>query len=185
MSKTYKVAVIVGSLRKGAYSRMTANAMKAVAPANLQLEIVELGELTMYNQDFDVDSPQSWVDFRNKVREFDAFLFVTPEYNRSVPAVIKNAIDIGSRPPGQSVWSGKPGATVSTSPGAMGGVSAHINLRQTLVAVNVISMPQPEMYIGGVSKLFDEEGNLVVDATKEFFTKFMNSFAAWIEKHAA
>ena len=186
MSQTHKVAVIVGSLRKGAYSRMTAHALISVAPPSLELEIVEIGDLVMFNQDLEVDpQPQSWVDFRDKLRGFDAFLFVTPEYNRSVPAVIKNAVDVGSRPPGKSIWTGKPGAIVSTSPGAMGGVSAHLNLRQTLVAVNVISMPQPEMYIGGVSKLFDEDGNLIVDATKEFFTKFMASFAAWVEKHSS
>jgi chromate reductase len=184
MSQARKVAVIIGSLRKGAYSRMTANALISVAPSSLELEIVEIGDLTMYNQDLDETPPKSWTEFRNKIKEFDAVLFITPEYNRSVPAVIKNAIDIGSRPPGASVWSGKPGASVSTSPGAMGGVSAHLNLRQTLVAVNVINMPQPEMYIGGVSKLFNEEGELVVDATREFFTKFMVSFGAWIEKIA-
>ena len=181
MSQTRKVAVIVGSLRKDAYSRMTAKALISVAPSSLELEIVEIGDLTMFNQDLEENPPESWTQFRNKVRDFDAVLFVTPEYNRSVPGAIKNAIDIGSRPPGASVWSGKPGASVSTSPGAMGGVSAHLNLRQTLVAVNVINMPQPEMYVGGVNKLFNEDGQLIVDATRDFFTKFMATFAAWIE----
>ena len=183
MSQIRKVAIIVGSLRKAAFSRMTAHALMSVAPASLELEIVEIGDLVMFNQDLEVEpQPQSWVDFRNSVSQFDAFLFVTPEYNRSVPAAIKNAVDIGSRPPGKSVWSGKPGAIVSTSPGAMGGVSAHLNLRQSLVALNILVMPQPEMYIGGVSKLFNEEGELINDGTREFFTKFMASFDIWIEK---
>lgn len=182
MSQIRKVAVVVGSLRKGAYSRMTARALMSVAPESLELEIVEIGDLEMYNQDLDGIPPDSWTVFRDKLVGFDAFLFVTPEYNRSVTGAMKNAVDVGSRPPGKGVWGGKPGAIVSTSPGAMGGVSAHLNLRQTLIALNVEIMPQPEMYIGGVNKLFDEDGNLIVDATRDFFTKFMASFATWIER---
>lgn len=110
-------------------------------------------------------------------------LFVTPEYNRSVPAVLKNAIDVGSRPYGKSVWDGKPGAVVSVSPGAIGAFGANHHLRQSLVFLNVPAMPQPEAYVGGADKLFDSEGKLTNPGTRDFLTKYLEAFAAWIERH--
>jgi chromate reductase len=185
MNKTFKVAVIIGSLRKGSYCRMTAKAMMALAPESLDMSIVEIGDLTMYNQDLDAEPPKAWADFREKVAGFDAVLFVTPEYNRSSPAAIKNAIDIGSRPYGHSVWSGKPAAVISVSPGALGGFGANHHLRQSLVFLNMPTMQQPEAYIGGISKLLDENGAIVEEGTEKFFGSIITAFAAWIEKNVA
>ena len=185
MSPTRKVAVIVGSLRKGSYNRMTAKALAALAPASLQLEIVEIGQLPLYNQDNDDSPPPEWVAFREKVRAADAVLFVTPEYNRSVPGVLKNAIDVGSRPYGQSVWDRKPGAVISVSVGATGGFGANHHLRQSCVFLNVPMMQQPEAYIGGAANLFDKEGNITNDATRKHLKGFIDAFALWIEANIA
>jgi chromate reductase len=184
MSETRKVAVLVGSLRKGAFSRMTAHALAAVAPAALELQIVEIGALPLYNQDEDASPPAAWTAFRDQIRPADAVLFVTPEYNRSVPGVLKNAIDVGSRPYGKSVWSGKPGAVVTISPGAMGGFGANHHLRQSMVFLNVPMMQQPEAYVGGMASIFDDSGNVTNESTKGFFKTFMEAFAAWIEVRA-
>src|SRR3954469_25864107 len=140
---TRKVAVIVGSLRKGSYNRMMARAAAEVAPAGLDLEIVEIGDLALYNEDSDKGTPpEAWTRFRQQVKAVDAVLFATPEYNRSVPAPLKNAIDVGSRPYGQSAWNGKPGAIVSAAPGAIGAYGANHHLRQSLVFLNVPAMQQ-------------------------------------------
>jgi chromate reductase, NAD(P)H dehydrogenase (quinone) len=180
----YDVAVIVGSLRKGSYNRMMAHALAALAPPSLKLEIVEIGALTLYNQDQDedIDPPAAWTAFRERVRPADAVLFVTPEYNRSVPAPLKNAIDVGSRPYGKSVWDGKPAAIMSVSPGAIGAFGANHHLRQSLVFLNMPPLQQPEAYIGGAGNLFDAEGKLTNSGTADFLKKFMQAFAAWIEK---
>jgi chromate reductase len=177
-----KVAVIVGSIRKASFSRKLAMALAGLAPDSLKLEIVEIGDLHLYSEDAEADVPAAWRDFRAAVKAADAVLFVTPEYNRSVPGVLKNAIDVGSRPYGQSVWSGKPGAVVSNSPGAMGGFGANHHLRQSLVFLDVPVLQQPEAYVGGVSKLFDEQGGIAVEGTRTFLTGFMTTFAAWIER---
>jgi chromate reductase len=182
MSLTRNVAVLVGSLRKGAFSRLTAKALVAAAPAGLHLEIVEIGQLPLYNEDDDKTAPPAaWVAFRDQVRAADAVLFVTPEYNRSVPAPLKNAIDVGSRPYGRSVWDRKPGAVVSVSPGAIGGFGANHHLRQSCVFLNVPMMQQPEAYIGGAASLFGDDGSLAREETRTFLKSFMEAFAAWIE----
>ena len=181
MSTVRNVAVLVGSLRKDAFSRKLATALIALAPAELKLGIVEIGELPLYNQDDDAAPPAAWTGFRQRVKSADAVLFVTPEYNRSVPAPLKNAIDVGSRPSGQSVWNGKPGAVISISPGAIGAFGANHHLRQSLVFLNVPAMPQPEAYIGGAAELFDANGKLTKDSTREFLQKYLQAFAAWIE----
>jgi len=182
MSPQRTVAVLVGSLRQASFSRKMAKALAAVAPDNLHLEIVEIGQLPPYNEDEETAAPPAaWVAFRDQVRGADAVLFVTPEYNRSVPGFLKNAIDVGSRPYGKSVWSGKPGAVVSVSPGALGAFGANHHLRQSLVFLDVPAMQQPEAYIGGAAGLFDEAGTLTNDATRAFLTKFMAAYAAWIE----
>ena len=177
-----KVAVLVGSLRRESFSRKTAKALIALAPESLKPEVIEIGDLTIYNQDGDDDGkpPTVWTTFRKRIKEFDAVLFVTPEYNRSVPAVLKNAIDVGSRPYGQSVWSGKPAAIVSVSPGTIGGFGANHHLRQSLVFLNMPAMQQPEAYIGGAAALFDAGGMISNESTREFLRKFMESFAVWI-----
>jgi chromate reductase len=180
MNKTYDVAVIVGSLRKESINRKVACALADLAPSELALSIVEIGQLPLYNQDLDENPPAAWTRFRERIQAADAVLFVTPEYNRSVPAALKNAIDVGSRPYGHSAWNGKPGAVVSASPGAIGGFGANHHLRQSLVFLNVPAMPQPEAYLGGADKLFDASGKLVNEGTGKFLQGFMQSFAGWI-----
>lgn len=180
MDKTRDVAVIVGSLRKDSINREVANAFVELAPATLKLSIIEIGHLPIYNQDGDENPPTAWTEFRERIRAADAVLFVTPEHNRSVPAALKNAIDVGSRPYGKSAWSGKPGAVVSASPGGIGGFGANHHLRQSLVFLNVPAMAQPEAYIGGADKLFDANGKLANDGTHKFLQDFVQAFGAWI-----
>ena len=179
-----KVAVIVGSLRKESFTRKITKNLIALAPPHLQFEFVEIGDLPLYNQDLDTDPPRSWIDFRTRVKSFDAFLFATPEYNRSVPGVLKNAIDVGSRPYGQSAWEGKPGAVISVSPGASGAFGANHHLRQALVFLDVPVMQQPEGYIGGVTKLLNDQGEVTSEDTKKFLSKFAEKFAVWIEHNS-
>jgi len=176
-----KIAVFVGSLRKESFNRKMAKALTALAPESLKLEIIEIGRLPLYDEDLENNLPVAWAEFREHLMEFDGVLFVTPEYNRSVPAVLKNAIDVGSRPYGKSVWDGKPGAVMSVSPGAIGGFGANHHLRQSLVFLNIPTMQQPEAYIGNAGNLFDESGNFANDSIREFAAKFINAFAAWVE----
>jgi chromate reductase len=180
-----KIAVFVGSLRKESFNRKMANALVTLAPESLKLEIIEIGGLPLYDQDLDDNPPASWIALRERVMKFDGVLFVTPEYNRSVPAVLKNAIDVGSRPYGKSVWDGKPGAVMSVSPGAIGGFGANHHLRQSLVFLNVLTMQQPEAYIGNAASLFDESGHLANDSIRGFITKFINAFAVWVETNTS
>jgi chromate reductase len=170
-------------LRRGSFTRKVALALASIAPPPLKLQMVEIRALGMYDQDLDENPPANWIEFRKRVRAADAILFVTPEYNRSVPGVLKNAIDVGSRPYGQSAWEGKPGAVVSVSPGAIGGFGANHHLRQSLVFLNVPAMQQPEAYVGSASKLFDDQGKLTDDSTRGFLQKFMDAYANWVERH--
>ena len=175
------VVVLVGSLRKASFNRKIARAMQGIAAGGpLALELVEIGDLPLYNEDLEVDVPESWARFRDRVRRADAVLFVTPEYNRSVPGVLKNAIDVGSRPYGKSVFSKKPAAVVSVTQGALGGFGANHHLRQSLVFLDMPPLQQPEAYIGGAAKLFDEHGALVNDATRDLLKKFLDAFARMI-----
>jgi chromate reductase len=181
MSDVQDVAVVVGSLRRESFNLKIARALAALAPPSLKLDIVQIGQLSFYNEDDDnATPPGAWVDFRRRIKAADAVLFVTPEYNRSVPAVLKNAIDVGSRPYGQSAWDGKPGAVVSVTPGPLGAFGANHHLRQSLVFLNVLAMQQPEAYIGNAGRLFDDTGALVNEATGKFLTTFAERFAAWI-----
>ena len=184
MDRRYKVAVLVGSLRKESLNRKVAKALQTLAPPSLDLEIVEIGNLPLYNQDDETNPPPASAAFKQKIEQADAAIFVTPEYNRSVPGVLKNAIDIASRPYGKSAWNGKPAAVISVSPGAIGGFGANHALRQSLVFLNMPTMQQPEAYMGGAGDYFDAEGNLVKDATRDFLKKFLGAFAQWIEKTA-
>ena len=186
MSKKFKIAVLVGSLRKGSFNRMIAKALIARAPADLECEIVEIGDLPFYNSDLDANPPSAWSAFREKIKAADGYLFVTPEYNRSVPAPLKNALDVGSRPYGQSAWAGgKPGAVVSGSMGGIGGFGANHHLRQSLVFLNVVLLQQPEAYIGGIHEMFDDAGQMKNEGTSKFFTDFMGAFAGLVRKVAA
>ncbi len=180
------VAVVVGSLRKESYNRKMAHALAALAGTGLKLEIVEIGDLPLYNEDLDKENPPpQWKAFRDRIRPYDAVLFVTPEYNRSVPGVLKNAIDVGSRPYGKSVWSSKPAAVVSVSPGAIGAFGANHHLRQSLVFLDMPAMLQPEAYIGGANKLFDDKGALANDGTRDFLKSFLQKFETWIARNSA
>ena len=181
--KTKKIAIIVGSLRKESYNRKMAGALIALAPERLDLEIVEIDDLEMYNQDLDSNPPVSWINFRNRILAVDGIIFVTPEYNRSIPGVLKNAIDVGSRPYGKSVWDNKPAAVVSVSPGHLGGFGANHHLRQSLVFLNMPTMPQPEVYVSEAADLFDEKSNLTNESTRELLWKFINSFDLWVDKY--
>jgi chromate reductase len=185
MSVNRNIAVLVGSLRKESYNRKMAHALIELAPSELKLEIVEIGQLPHYNQDLDSASPPApWLAFRDSVRPVHGVLFVTPEYNRSVPGVLKNAIDVGSRPYGRSVWDKKPAGVISVSPGAIGGFGANHHLRQSLVFLNMPPLQQPEAYIGGADKLFDENGRLSNSSTREFIGKYLQNFAAWVDRIA-
>jgi chromate reductase, NAD(P)H dehydrogenase (quinone) len=181
MPKQRDVAVIVGSLRKDSLNRRMARNLESLAPDHLRMQIIEIRDLPLYDQDLEATPPGPWVAFRERIRRADAILFVTPEYNRSIPSPLKNAIDVGSRPYGQNAWDGKPAAIVSVSPGAVGGFGANHHLRQSLVFLNVPAMQQPEAYIGRAAELFDPQGTLQNDKTRAFMTTFMTAFSAWID----
>ena len=182
----YKIAILVGSLRKDSYNRKIARAICALRDDNLDCSMIEIGDLPLYNQDYDsaAEQPSQYVRFRDQISQADGILFVSPEYNRGIPGVLKNAIDVGSRPSGQSSWAGgKPGAVISVSPGLIGGFGANHHLRQSLVFLNVIPMQQPEAYVSGADKLFEGD-QLVNPTTREFLTKYLHSFAEFIERLA-
>jgi chromate reductase len=178
------VVTLVGSLRKESFTRKLALVMTQVAPPSLKLQIVEIGQLPLYNQDSDGSPPAEWTAFRERIKRADAVLFLTPEYNRSVPGALKNAIDVGSRPYGSSAWNGKPAGVVGVSPGAIGAFGANHHLRQMLVFLNMPALQQPEAYISGIDKAFDQSGAFTNHSMREFVTKYMQAFAAWIEKIA-
>jgi chromate reductase len=177
--------MLVGSLRRESFTRKIANALTEFAPAELALEIVEIGELSFFNQDFEDQPPAPWVAFRERIRRCHGVLFLTPEYNRSVPAVLKNAIDVGSRPYGSSVWDGKPGGIISVSPSGIGAFGANHHLRQSLVFLNVPALQQPEAYVRVAPDSFDAQGKLTNERTRELLAKYMKAFAAWIERTRA
>ncbi|WP_172331041.1 NADPH-dependent FMN reductase [Mangrovicoccus sp. HB161399] len=185
MKECYDIAVLVGSLRAGSYNRMLAQALAGLSPAGMNFRFVEIGDLPLYNSDLDTDAPPAaWTRFRGEMRGADGVLFVTPEYNRSVPGALKNALDVGSRPMGESVWKGKPAAIVTGSPGAIGGFGANHHLRQPLVFLDMPLMQQPEAYIGNVAKLFAQDGSVASDGTRDFLKSIAEAFAAWVAKFA-
>ncbi|MCX8582293.1 MULTISPECIES: NADPH-dependent FMN reductase [unclassified Gilliamella] len=180
MSK--KIAVLVGSLRKDSYNLKVAKVFQQIAPSSLSLNIIQIGDLPLYNEDIDTDTPpQSYNRFRQEIANCDGVIFVTPEYNRGLPAVIKNALDVGSRPYGKSVWSKKPAAVVSVSQGAIGGFGANHHLRQSLVFLDMPTLQQPEAYIGNIGTAFDESGN-INEKTKSFLSSIIESYAKWVEQ---
>jgi chromate reductase, NAD(P)H dehydrogenase (quinone) len=180
MSK--KIAVLVGSLRKDSYNLKVAKVFQQIAPQSLSLNIIEIGDLPLYNEDIDTDTPpQPYARFRQEIASCSGVIFVTPEYNRGLPAVIKNALDVGSRPYGKSVWSKKPAAVVSVSQGAIGGFGANHQLRQSLVFLDMPTLQQPEAYVGSINTAFDETGK-VNEKTKSFLSLIIDSYAKWVEK---
>jgi chromate reductase len=184
MAQSRTVAVVVGSLRKDSVTRKVARAIEALGPEGLTFVEVPIGDLALFNQDDEANPPAPYVEFRNRIRAADAVLFATPEYNRGLPGALKNAIDVGSRPYGQSVWNGKPAAVVSVSPGAIGAFGANHQLRQSLVFLNMPTLQQPEAYVGNAFTLFGDDGELTNEVTEEFLRAFGQTFADWIERHA-
>jgi chromate reductase len=178
------IVIITGSLRKDSLTLKMAKVLSTLAPDYISTELISIGNLPIYNEDLETAHPPiEWVEFRERIRKAKGILFVTPEYNRSVPAVLKNAIDVGSAPHGHNMYESKPAAIVSLSPGAMGAFGANHHLRQSLVFLNSPAMQQPEAYIGGSEELFDNEGNLTKESTIAFLIKFMKAFAVWVKQH--
>lgn len=182
MSKV--IGILAGSLRKESFSKKIAKTITSMALEGVEFRIIQLDDLPVYNPDFDDENraPDSCVAFRDAVKAVDGIIFVTPEYNRSVPGVLKNALDIGSRPKGSSVWNGKPAAVFSNSPGSLSAFGANHHLRQSLVALNMPTMQQPEVYIAQVKEIFDELGNMKSGRTKDFLQKAVNAYVAWFTK---
>ncbi|WP_265460145.1 NADPH-dependent FMN reductase [Enterococcus sp. HY326] len=182
---TKKIGFFIGSLRKDSYNKKVGETIASLLPAGYEAEFIEIGDLPFYNEDLDTDGnvPAAWTRFRNEVKGLDGFVFVTPEYNRSVPAALKNALDVGSRPYGQSVWDGKPGLVVTVSPGAIAGFGANHHLRQSLVFLNVPTLQQPEAYIGGIHTLIGEDGEIVAD-TKGFLQTIVDAFVPFFEANS-
>jgi len=176
------IGIVLGSLRKNSFSGALANYISKNAPEGYQFKLINISDLPVYNQDYDEASPESYTRFRAEVKAVDAFLFITPEHNRSYPAAIKNALDVGSRPYGESVWNGKPGAVLSQSPGAIGGFGANHHLRQVLSFLNVYTLLQPEAYVGNIMASLNEQGEVANDSLEAFLNTFTNAFVEWIEK---
>jgi chromate reductase len=178
----YKIAIIVGSLRKESLNRKVARSICAIRYDNLDCSMIEIGDLPLYNQDSDANPPEQYVRFRKQIAEADGVLFCSPEYNRGIPGVLKNAIDVGSRPFGQSVFDKKPAAIVTASPGSIGGFGANHQIRQTCVFLNMPVMQQPEAYLGHVTDdSFDEGGCLKDGPLKDLVTKLAHSFHDWVD----
>lgn len=171
----------MGSLRRASIGAGLARTLQSISPNGLVLEIIPIGDMPYYNEDLEEETPSSWRVFRERILACDAILFVTSEYNRSIPAVLKNAIDVGSRPKGQSVWNGKPAAIITFSPGNLGGFAANHHIRQSLVCLNMPTMAAPEVYLSGAAKLLDERGAIANPETKNFLEHVMKSFGSWVE----
>lgn len=181
--KKIRIGVVVGSLRKESFNRKVADNFMAMMPEDFDMIPVNI-DLPMFNQDYDDEgsTPKEWVAFRDEIASMDGFLFLTPEYNRSVPPVLKNALDIASRPYGQNQWDGKPGAIISASPGGQGAFGANHHLRQTLSFLNIYTMQQPEIYLAKVDAMLDEKGGIANDGTRAFLQSCADAFAAWVRR---
>jgi len=184
MSAQFNVAVIVGSLRKESFSLKLAKVLAKLAPASLKVDVVTLHDLTFYNQDFDANPPADWVAFRDRIKAADGVLFVTPEYNRGPSGVLKNAIDVGSRPYGQSVFNGKPTGIVSNAPGSLGGVSAAMQLKEILPGISGPILQQPEIYLTHIGDAFDDNGELVKDGLRDVLNQYLAAYAEWVARFA-
>jgi NAD(P)H-dependent FMN reductase/ketosteroid isomerase-like protein len=183
MAASVDVVVLVGSLRKQSFSRKVAQALLGYAPVSLSCRIVEIGDLPMYNEDLDEgEPPASWARFRGELGKAKAVLFVTPEYNRSIPGCLKNAVDVGSRPSGKNLFDGMPAGVVSVTPYNLGAFGANHALRQTFAFLNLLVMQQPEAYLSKADELFDDKGQLENEETRNFLKKFMTEFASWIAR---
>ncbi len=177
-----KIGVVIGSLRKESINRRLAAAMQKLAPAALEFEEVDIGSLPHYNQDLEQDPPEVVRKFRETLARLDGFMFVSPEYNRSEPGVVKNALDWGSRPPGQSGWSGKPALLAGASGGAIGTAAVQVHLRAILSTMNIYAMGHPEVYIQFKDGLVDDDFNVTVESTEKFLRQVMERFGTWVTR---
>jgi chromate reductase len=180
---THTIVTIVGSLRKESFSLKIAKAMAKLAPASLKLDVTTLNDISFFNQDLEAAPPADWLTFRDKLQRSNGVLFITPEYNRSIPGALKNAIDVASRPYGKSSFLGKPVGIVSNSPGPLGGVSAAKQLQNILPGIAGVIMGQPEIYLNGVGDAFDDKGELAKEGLQKVLQQFLEAFAAFVEKH--
>src|SRR5258707_8871664 len=180
---THNVVAIVGSLRKESFSLKIAHALAKLAPASLKLEVMTPHGISFFNQDLEAAPPADWVAFREKLQKSNGVLFVTPEYNRAIPGVLKNAIDVASRPYGKSSFNGKPVGIISNSPGPLGGVSAAKTLQNILPGISGPIMQQPEAYVNAIGDAFDADGNLAKDSLKTVLQAYIDAFAAHVAKH--
>ncbi|WP_430606077.1 NADPH-dependent FMN reductase [Enterococcus sp. DIV0180] len=180
---TKKIGFFIGSLREDSYNKKVAEAFASLLPEGYESVFVKMDDLPFYNEDLETpeNAPEAWTRFRNEVKDLDGIIFVSPEYNRSIPAVLKNALDVGSRPYGQSVWDTKPGLVVTASPGGIGGFGANHIIRQSLVFLNVPTLQQPEAYIGNIANLVGEDGK-IIDGTMKFFETIVNAYIDFLEK---
>ena len=184
MSTPHNVVVLPGSLRKESFSLKVANALAKLAPDTIKLNVVTLHGISFFNQDLEATPPADWLAFREKLQKSEGVLFVTPEYNRSIPGVLKNAIDVGSRPYGKSSFLGKPIGIVSNSPGPLGGVNAAMNLKQILPGYAGSIMGQPEIYLNGVGDAFNDKGELVKESLQAVLQQYIDAFATFVQKHS-
>jgi chromate reductase len=183
MATPHHVVVIVGSLRKESFTLKIANALAKLSPGTLKLEVVTLHGISFFNQDLEATPPADWLAFREKIQKSSGVLFVTPEYNRSIPGVLKNAIDVASRPYGKSSFLGKPIGIISNSPGPLGGVSAAKHLQNILPGISGPILGQPEIYLNGVGDAFDDKGHLIKEALQKVLQQYVDAFAAFVERH--
>jgi chromate reductase len=180
---THNIVVIVGSLRKDSFTLKIANALAKLAPAGLKLDVATLNGISFFNQDLEAAPPADWVAFREKIQKSDGVIFVTPEYNRAIPGVLKNAIDVASRPYGKSSFLGKPTGIISNSPGPLGGVSAAKTLQNVLPGITGPILGQPEIYLNGIGDAFDDKGELTKESLKPVLKQYIDAYAAFVEKH--
>jgi chromate reductase len=180
-----KVAVLVGSLRRGSINGKLARVLKRLAEDRLEFDILNLSDLPLYNDDMWGDVPAAVIELKKRIAQAEAVLFVSPEYNRSFTAVLKNAIDWGTRPYGQNVFSNKPGAVVGTSPGAVGSAVGQSQLRTVMGAIHVVAMGQPEVYLSWKEEQYDCDDNVVSESTRGFLTDWVDHFAQWVDRMAA
>ena len=181
---TYQIAVVVGSLRKDSFNRKLANAIAKLAPPEFSFKHVQIGDLPLYNQDDDVNQAESVKRLKSEIKGAQGILFVTPEYNRSLPGVLKNAIDHASRPYGQNVWAGKPAGVIGASIGVIGTAMAQQHLRNVLAFLDVPTLSQPEAFIHAKDEFFDDAGNIGTNS-KQFLQNWMDRYVAWVKKHTA
>jgi len=183
MATPHRIVTIVGSLRRESFTLKIANALAKLAPATLKLDVTTLHEISFFNQDLEATPPADWLAFREKLQKSDGVLFLTPEYNRSIPGVLKNAIDVGSRPYGKSSFLGKPVGIISNSPGPLGGVSAAKHLQNILPGICGPIMQQPETYLNAIGDAFNDKGELTREPLQKILQQYLETYAAFVDRH--